>query len=97
MAGYDREKVDPHIRLRVAVRDMRPESDPDDFAELVAAVLAHRTLGGALDRRMAGILSVEPEFIHHMANGVISPTPMFRRAAAAQLRVLADEIFGKVG
>lgn len=95
MAGYDREKCDPRIRLRVAVRDLEPESDPDDFAELVAAVLAFRTLGGALDRRIADVLRVEPDFVHHMANGVITPTPRFRRLAVQSLRDLADELFEK--
>jgi len=80
------------LRLRIALRDREPETNADEFAELVAAVLAFRTLDGALDSRIAQRLGVTPEFVHHYANGVIAPTPAFRREAVRRLRGLAAEL-----
>lgn len=87
------ETPDPQLvlRLRIALRE-NPEGDPDAFSTLVAAFLAFRDLGGALDSRLAGRLGVTDEDVRRFADGVIAPTPRFRREAVKKLRGIAVEL-----
>ena len=92
------EKTDPHLRLHIAVRDLDPEGNPDDFSELVAAILAYRNLDGALEKAIAHQCGFsDPVIVHHWANGVIMPTPKFRREVAKYLRGRAAELGVKDG
>jgi len=83
---------DPKLRLRIALHDLAPEENPDDFAELVAAVLAFRTVGGDTDRKLAERFNCGTAFVHHVANGLIAPTPRFRRAAVKAIHGIAVEL-----
>ena len=80
------------LRLRIVLRDRDPVGNPDDFAELVAALLAFRTVGGDMDRCLAERFNCGTAFVHHVANGLIAPTPAFRRDAVKKLRALAAEL-----
>lgn len=81
------------IRLRTALYGERdPEGNPDAFQELVAAVLAFRTVGGDMDAKLAELFSCGTAFVHHVANGLIAPTPNFRRDAVRKIRGLAAEL-----
>ncbi len=91
MAEHDTKPDRHELRLRIALRG-EPESDPDAFAELVAAVLAFRTVGGDIDRKIASYFNCDAAFVHHVANGLIAPTPRFRREAVKKLRGLAAEL-----
>ena len=88
---------DPKLRLRIALHELSPEENPDDFAELVAAALAFRTVGGDMDRKLAERFGCGPAFVHHLANGLIAPTPRFRRHAVKAIRGIAVELGVKEG
>lgn len=91
----DRELM---LRLRMALYGERdPEGNPDDFQELVAAVLAFRTAGGDVDRKLAERFDCGTAFVHHVAKGLIAPTPRFRRDAVKKIRGIAAELGVKEG
>lgn len=87
------ESPDPQLvlRLRIAFRG-DPEGKPDDFAELVAALLGFRTFGGAMDRRLGDRLGITVDDVHRMADGILAPTPGFRRDAVKKLRGISAEL-----
>ena len=91
------ENQDLKIRLRIALCDRSPAEDADDFAELIAALLAFRPIGGDMDRALAERFDCGTAFVHHIANGLIAPTPKFRRENLAKLRAIAAELGVKDG
>lgn len=91
------EHQDLKIRLRIALCERSPEDDADDFAELVAAVLAFRTVGGDTERALAERFGCGTAFVRHIAEGLIAPTPRFRRENLKKLRAIAAELGVKEG
>ncbi|GEM_PF-2598333 len=91
---------DPSLRLRLALRDPSPEEDADAFAELVAAFCAMGppvTLEGAPALAIARTLDLAPSVVRDWAVGATTPTPKFRRTAAARIRRMAIELGVKEG
>lgn len=85
-------------RLRTALYgDRDPAESADAFQELVAAVMAFRTVGGDIDRKLAAHFNCDAAFVHHLANGLVAPTPRFRRDAVKKIRGIAVELGVKEG
>lgn len=94
------ETTDPALRLRIALRDLSPEEDPDAFAELVAAFCAMGppvTLDGAPKLALANKFDLAPSVIRDWARGATTPTPRFRREVARFLRTAAVNLGVKEG
>ena len=89
MADGDGTKFDPKLRLRIAIRDLDPEADEDDFAELVSAFCAMGppvTLDGAPSMALASKFDLDRRTIRDWANGDATPSPKRRREVAGFLR-----------
>lgn len=83
------ENLDQKTRLRIALRDLSPEDDADDFAEFVSAFCAMGppvTLEGAPALAIANAFDLERKSVRDWAIGVSTPTPKLRRAVTAFLR-----------
>jgi len=88
------EKPDPELqlRLRIALRE-NPAGDADEFAELVAAMLAFRTLGGDVEKAIARQCGLaDPQIVRLWASGAVAPTPKFRAIVVKYLRGRAKEL-----
>ena len=91
------EKNDIRLRLRLALEELDPEGNPDDFAELVRATL--ETSGdpyGALCTAAFGqYRQGEMTFFEDWATGRVAPTPIMRRKVVRDLRAhLASGFIG---
>jgi len=91
----DSTKFDPKLRLRIVLRDLEPETDPDAFAELVSAFCAMGppvTLEGAPALALSGKFDLDQRTIRDWASGDATPAPKRRREVAAFLRAAAREL-----
>ena len=91
------EKFDPKLRLRIALDDLSPEEDPDDFTELVAAMLEQmpaESWRSELRASIAHQFDLAPNVVRDWASGATTPTPKFRRVVVKYLRSRAAELLG---
>jgi hypothetical protein len=89
------ETNDPAMRLRIALRDLSPEDDPDDFTEVVAAFCAMAppvTLDGAPKLALANEFDFAQSVIRDWATGAVTPAPKFRRRVARFIRACAPNL-----
>ncbi|HTK59853.1 MAG TPA: hypothetical protein VL283_01475 [Candidatus Baltobacteraceae bacterium] len=87
--------ADPSMRLRIALRDLSPADDPDDFAELVAAFCAKGppvTLEGAPALALSGKFDLDARILRDWAKGFSAPAPRLRREVVRFLAKASAEL-----
>ena len=84
----EREKLDPMVRLRIALEDNDPEVNPDHFCELIAAVLANP--GDPIVLLCKAVYGHYRQgqlpFFEDWASGLAAPAPRMRRQVVKAVR-----------